>query len=164
MRLLGFIISMIAGINCFAQNYTRDFGLTGGTRSGLCYRIFIEDEEAYEGMLSFEDNGLQISGFKEFFRPAFFEFSDNLWFGYGYGGHAGFVYIDNYHFLFNNYHIDRKTAAPVIGVDALLGLEYRIRELPFIIGINYKPYMQFSTIQFFSLNLLDTGLTFKYRF
>ena len=164
MKLLGLIISMIIGINCFAQNYTRDFGLTGGTRSGICYRVFTDDEEAYEGVVSFKDNGLQFSGFKEYYRPAFFDLSDNLFFGYGFGGHAGFVYIDRYQFLFNSYYIDHKTVAPILGIDGFFGLEYRIRELPFIIGINYKPYMQFSTIQFFNLNLFDSGLTFKYRF
>lgn len=164
MRVFGVTLVLIIAIPCYSQNYTRDIGFRGGVGSGLCYREFRDDESALEAILSFKDNGMRITGLKENFRPAYMEFSDNLFFGYGYGGHIGYIYTDHYNFLFNEYHIDKNKLVPIAGLDALLGIEYRIREFPFIMGLTYKPYMQFSTVQFFNLVLFDLGLTFKYRF
>lgn len=164
MRYFCYIVFIFFSLSAHSQNYTQDFGVRGGSFSGLSYRMFSDDENAVEAILSFRNEGLKFTALREVYRPAYIEFSDNLYFGYGFGGHMGYIYIDKYSFFLNEYHLERKKVAPILGLDALLEIEYRIREFPFIIGLSYKPYMQFSTIQFFNLNLFDSGLSFKYRF
>ncbi len=80
---------LLLACNTFAQNYTRTVGTRGGEYSGVTYQSFIKEDVAFEAFLSFSRGGIRLGALKQFYKPALFEFSDNLYFGYGFGTHVG---------------------------------------------------------------------------
>jgi hypothetical protein len=147
-----------------AQNYTRDVGIRVGDYFTASFRTHQDDRQALEAMVFIGRHGATIGVLKEYFQPALGHVSDNLYFQYGMGMHIGFRYIDRYRILNRVYRLDEYRFAPVFGVDGLIGLEYRFPDLPFLIGVDIKPYFEYSTIQIFSIYLQSAGISIKYRF
>lgn len=155
---------LAAGNLCRGQDFVRAAGVRGGLTSGITYRQFIEPQLSYEAMMSFRENGLQLTVLRQLFEPALLNLSDEFFFVHGYGGHIGFTYTDRYRFVYRDiYYADRKFS-PQVGVDAYLGLEYHFPGLPVQVGLDYKPFFSFSLYQFFSLHLGDAAFTLKYTF
>jgi len=153
----------IPGVIC-AQNYTRDAGIRVGDFVSVSYRQFQDDFQALEGVLFIGRRGMTIGVLKEHFEPAFGQISENIVFKYGYGAHAGFRSINHYRILNRKYELETYRFTPLIGIDGLIGLEYQFPEIPFLAGIDIKPYVEFSIIQIFSLYLQSVGFSIKYRF
>jgi len=155
---------LLISLNSYSQEYYRAVGLRGGLTSGITYKQFLDDETAVEGILSFKRGGIQITVLHQIHEPALFEFSDNLYFVYGYGGHFGYSFSKKFNFFFNKYYYEEDTFYPIIGMDAFLGLEYQIRDFPFVVSFDYKPFFEFSIPRFFKINLGDFAFSFKYTF
>ncbi|MFO7370530.1 MAG: hypothetical protein R6X09_09700 [Bacteroidales bacterium] len=147
-----------------AQNYTRDAGVRIGDYISASCRQFSSEDEALEGILFIGRQGFTFSIMKEHFEPALGNISDNLFVQYGYGAHIGLRRTDHYQVLNRTYRLEDETITPLLGVDGLIGIEYRFPEFPFLIGFDFKPYFEFSTIQVFSIYLQSFGMSIKYRF
>jgi len=93
MRVLLLAIVTLIAYEANAQNYTRDCGFRLGDQFSAGYRQFLDDEQAIEGMFSVGRRGVRITLLKEHSWPALGHISENLFFKYGYGAHAGFRYI-----------------------------------------------------------------------
>jgi hypothetical protein len=163
MRNLIYLI-LLFSLPVAAQDYFKAAGLRGGLSSGFTYRQHLDPELAYEGILSFRKGGLQFTVLREHIQPALFEFSNDFFFIYGYGGHAGFSYTDNYYIMFQEYNYYQKRFSPLLGVDGYVGLEYRIPVVPIQVGIDVKPFFEFSMFEFFKLVPWDFSFTAKYIF
>lgn len=148
----------------YAQNYTRSAGFRPGTATGFTYRQYINEENAVEAIVNYTRRSLRITALKQYFRPAFYEIADNLNFVYGYGAHIGLYYTNRFKILNKSYKLEEWRYSPIFGLDGYLGLEYNIREFPVIIGIDIKPFFEFSTSRFFYIFLDDTALSLKFRF
>jgi hypothetical protein len=148
----------------YSQNYTRSAGLRAGTALSFTYRQYIDEESAVEAVINYARRGLRLAVLKQHFRPAFYEITDNLTFAYGYGAHIGLYYTNRFKILNKSYKLEEWRFSPVFGLDGHLGLEYNIREFPVILGIDIKPYFEFSTSRFFYVFLDDTAITLKFRF
>ena len=159
--ILGFIILCPY---IYSQNYTRSAGFRPGTATGFTYRQYIDEESAIEAIINYTRRGLRLTALKQHFRPAFYEITDNLNFVYGYGAHIGLHYTNRFKILNKSYQLEAWRYSPIFGLDGYLGLEYNIREFPVILGIDIKPYFEFSTSRFFYIFLDDTALTLKFRF
>ena len=164
MRYFLIICFVLLSFNTMSQDYFRAAGFRGGYISGFTYKQFLDDEMAVEGLISFKYRGIQATVLRLFHRPALFEFSDNLYFVYGYGGHFGYTYSDKISFFFNRYYYDEEAFYPIIGMDAYFGVEYPVRNYPFVISFNYKPFFEYSIPGFFKVNLSDFAFSFKYTF
>jgi hypothetical protein len=147
-----------------AQNYTRDFGVRLVDHLSVTCRQFVEEDQAIEGMLFIGRQGMTITLMKEYFQPALGHISENLYFQYGYGAHIGFRYTDHYKVMNRTYRLEEYRFSPLLGINGLVGLEYRFPEFPFLISIDLKPYFEYSTIQIFSMYLQSIGISVKYRF
>jgi hypothetical protein len=156
----GLLLSAMAG----AQNYTRDAGVRLGDHFSGTYRQYIEDDQALEGMLFIGRQGMTLSIMKEYFQPALGHISEYLYFEYGFGAHLGFRYTDHYKMLNRTYQLEEYKFTPLLGIDGIIGLEYRFPEFPILISVDFKPYFEFSTIQIFNLYLNNIGISIKYRF
>lgn len=161
--LVFFTLLCIFPFKTQAQNYTRNAGVRGGITSGFTYRNYMDENNALEGMLSFRLNGLQVTGLREFFMPKLEEYSENIYMEWGYGAHVGTTYADSWKFGTYTYFSSRKFS-PVLGIDGFVGLEYRIREFPFVVGIDYKPFFELSANRFFHLQIWDIAFSLKYAF
>lgn len=93
MKKLYFTIITVLLISYSAtgQYGTRQAGLRLGYRGGIFYQVTQEAgtaEMGYNALLSFNNNGLQITGLKVVYETTINSISDNLYFAWGYGGHA----------------------------------------------------------------------------
>jgi hypothetical protein len=157
------IVLFTTGV-AYAQNYTRDAGLRFGDYFSVTYRAFQEDNLALEGLLFFGRSSVTFTIMREHFEPAFGHISENLYFQYGYGMHVGMRYTDHYTVLGRRYVLDDHTYTPLLGLDGMIGLEYRFPEFPFLVSVDLKPYFEYSTIQIFSIYIQSVGFSIKYRF
>jgi hypothetical protein len=128
------------------------------------YRQFVDENQAIEGMVSGSSRGLKITIMKEHFQQTLGHVSGNLYFQYGYGVHVGFRYINHYKVLNRTYALDDYRFTPLLGLDGMVGIEYRFPDFPFIVGMDIKPFFEYSTIQIFNLYLNSVGISIKYRF
>jgi len=158
------VLLLLISTKAMSQNYTRDAGMRIGDYFSLTYRQYHRNDQALEGILFFGRQGITFGVLKEFFQPAFGRVSQNLFFQYGYGAHIGYRYTDHYRILNRTYELEQYTFTPLIGIDGLVGLEYRFPEFPFLISLDFKPYFEFSTIPVFSMYLQSFGLSLKYKF
>jgi hypothetical protein len=76
----------------------------------------------------------------------------------------GFTNSQSYEHLFRTvYNPDRKFS-PLLGLDGYLGMEYHFPGIPVQVGIDYKPFFEFSLYQYFQMSAWDLAFTLKYKF
>lgn len=162
-RLLIILFLIGSSVSAYCQHYTRDFGVrfTQGVSLGL--RQFSKEGMAVEGILEYHDRGLRLIAMREFFVPAFTQYSSNLRVGYGFGVHGGVSYTNKYKILFREYRYDSKLS-PIFGLDGFCALEYQMPDIPFLVAIDLRPSFEYSLNQFFSLKAFKAGISIKYRY
>jgi len=126
----------------------------GGWSSGGTLKHFMSGKNnvAFEGLLTTEygARGVRFTALLEKHLPV----SDikNLQFYYGAGAHLGsykgrYYYVERfykngkYRGDYALYYQDDKSYV-VFGADLILGLEYKMQDLPFVVGVDYKPFFE----------------------
>lgn len=122
-----------------AQLYRTGIGARLGAYNGLTVKHFIANDRALEGLLTTRWRGFIVTGLYEFQR-SFAEVDGLAWF-LGGGAHFG-SWSDGYSYYGKQYN-----SGIVIGIDFILGLEYKFQNAPFTISLDYKPAM----------NIINTG-------
>ncbi|MCK5840435.1 MAG: hypothetical protein KAG99_11335 [Bacteroidales bacterium] len=167
MKITLTIIAAFFILTVGAQDHRNAIGLRGGFSSGVTYRVFVDDFNAFEGWLGFRDNGMQATALFQHFLPVFLEQSDHFFLYWGVGGHVGYKKWERRYYYDPHYpqkYYYRKVASPVLGADAILGLEFRFYTIPIALSIDYKPFIELSGPYFFHANLHDFGFSVKYTF
>lgn len=144
----------------------REAGIRSGYRGGIFYQVTGEygnTESGYNALLSF-DRGLQITGLRVIYEKALTDISPDLFFAWGYGGHAGFIYIDHFNYLHESFDFHSERFCPVLGVDGWLSAEYRFREIPLNISLNIKPFAELTLPAFVRIIPCDLGISVSYVF
>ena len=143
-----------------SSGYSTGIGLRGGGySSGLTIKHFLGNGVAIEGLLTTEyaahGGRLTILGEKHH------SLADvkGLQFYYGAGFHAG-SYQARYYFADDRFYYNGRngdlyfykgnkygyyydeTSYIAVGADLILGLEYKLPDLPFVVGIDYKPFFE----------------------
>jgi hypothetical protein len=114
-----------------SQDYKSSIGLRTGASSGLTYKHFISSEDAIEGILAWRYRNPGLAGIWE--RHA--QFLDVWGLNWYYGGGAHFfVYDANGRDKFG-----RDDGGLVIGLDGILGAEYKIKEIPITVSVDLRP-------------------------
>ena len=121
-------------------------------------------EVAYNAMLSFRKNGVQFTGLKIVYETSLDRISPDLFFGWGYGGHIGFIYSDHLQFLGEDYYFHGERFCPLFGIDGWLGAEYRVHEIPLNISLNIKPFVEITLPSFVRLMPGDVAVSISYVF
>ncbi|HLZ89105.1 MAG TPA: hypothetical protein VKQ52_17740 [Puia sp.] len=102
----------------------------------LTIKHFISDDRALEGLLSFWDNGFRLTGLYEIHGDI--NGAPGLKWYVGPGAHIGWYNGAVYH----NYYYN--SGALSIGVDGILGLEYKFEGAPIAISADINPYIEFN--------------------
>ena len=163
---LAFLLLALPGFMAHAQSkksggggssgYNTGIGLRGGGySSGLTVKHFLSGKNgvAIEGLLTteYKARGVRLTVLGEKHHGV----ADvkGLQFYYGAGFHAG-SYQGRYYFaderyyykgrkgdgyLVRDYRFDEETYV-AFGADLILGLEYKLPDLPFVVGVDYKPF------------------------
>jgi len=142
-------------------DYKLAVGLRAGETSGLTIKQIIGNSKALEGIVGVWYQGMSFTLLFEKYEPAF-EVSGLNWY-YGAGAHAA---IDM-NYTFRNYWGDRyyhyHSGGVGLGVDGIIGLEYKIPPIPIAISIDVKPFLEVNTLGGAWLSL-DPGLGIKITF
>jgi hypothetical protein len=149
------------------QIATRQAGLRTGYRGGFFYQVTSEAGNAeigYNALLSFSNNGIQLTGLKVVYETSLTDISPDLFFAWGYGGHVGFVYTDHLSFFGERYNFSGERFCPVLGADGWLSAEYRFRDFPINISLNIKPFVELTLPSFVKVMPADLGFSVSYVF
>ncbi|NTW31503.1 MAG: hypothetical protein HGB12_02565 [Bacteroidetes bacterium] len=163
MKKLLLLFILISPLAINAQECNKSIGLRGGDSWGFTYRICSDDANAEEALLSFRNGGMQFTVMKEKFMPVLLKYSEHIFLYKGYGGHLGYSKWRHKDYEDNLYWQHHSKASPLIGIDGVIGLEYRLFQYPFSAGIEFKPFIELGGHRFFRLNLWDFGFTVKYN-
>lgn len=150
-------------------DYNTGIGLRAGhAESGLTVKHFINNGAAIEGILSsgWYYGGSRITGLYEMQKPLGSNFS---WF-WGVGGHIG-MYRERYwyrgdckngtyEYKGTVYNCDGSRV--IVGIDGIIGLEYKFEQIPFTIGLDLKPSIDI--IGWGRSNFTDAAFSFRYVF
>ena len=162
-----FILILVFSPVLNGQLSSRQAGLRAGYRGGLFYQLSHESgnaEIAYNAMIGFGDGGIQITGLKIIYEKSLSSISPDLFFAWGYGGHAGFVYTEQPRFYSDSYNLRRMLFCPVVGVDGWVAAEYRVREVPLNVSLNLKPFVEIAIPASVRLMPLDLAISISYVF
>lgn len=160
-------IFMILHSQAKAQYSENHIGIRGGMHGGIYYQNLISSgtaETSFFAMISANRESLRATILRLTYETSLGEIADNLFFVWGYGGHAGFSVTDNTYSLGRKYQFEYTRFRPLIGIDGWAGLEFRFRTLPLTIGLNLKPYMELMFPGFINIVPGDVGLSFAYSF
>jgi hypothetical protein len=156
-------------------NYRTGIGLRGGGyTSGLTLKHFISSTGAIEGIVSFPyfRGSALVTVLYEKHAGAFNTERLN-WF-YGAGGHLGFYnrnyYLGYYNCSFPPGNPGKERCVRVydyperyvnFGIDGIIGIEWQITEIPFTLGIDFKPMIDIVNPGH-AWFIWDAGLSFRY--
>ncbi|MEX0982358.1 MAG: hypothetical protein WD577_14860 [Bacteroidales bacterium] len=120
-----------------AQDYNTGIGLRGGFSNGVTIKHFVSSKSAFEGIIASRWKGLELTGLYEVHYSAFQ--TDRLKWYLGFGAHVGFWNGD----YTDGRWGDAGESYTVVGLDLIVGLEYSFSEVPFNIGVDWKPAYNF---------------------
>lgn len=149
------------------QMAIQQVGFRLGYSSGIFYQVGSEEgnaEIAYNALLSFRDNGVQFTGMRIVYQTTLDGISPNLYFGWGYGGHIGFINSDHIKFRGDDYYFHGERFCPLFGIDGWLTAEYRIHEIPVNVSLNMKPFVELTVPSFFRIVPWDFAVSVSYVF
>ena len=127
---IAIIIASIFSIN--AQNYETGIGFRGGLSNGVTIKHFVTSYTALEGIIAARWGGVLITGLYEFNNEFYTEGLD--WY-YGIGGHVGIWDTPRN----ANWWVVGEVSSPIIGIDAIIGIEYTFPEFPISLSLDWKP-------------------------
>ena len=158
------ILLIISTTAAWSQNYMRSFGVRASNGFYFSYRHAYKENMAVEAFLGYQDRGVRLIGMREFFVPALKQYSDNFKFVYGFGVHAGVSYTNKFKVLYREYKRENYEYTPIFGLDGFAGIEYQVPELPIMFALNLKPFFEFSTSQYYKIDIIDPSFTLRFCF
>ncbi len=145
-----------------SSSYTTAIGLRAGGTSGVTFKRFINQPTAIEVIAGVWPYG--FSGTVLLERHANAGLEGLSWY-YGGGGHAtvrsGRVYYRYDHPRYKYYYATESRLG--LGIDGIVGLEYKIKPIPFAISLDLKPFVEVNTGGYVYLGM-DPGLGIKVAF
>lgn len=135
-------IILLISSKTFAQaNYKTGIGIRGGGyENGLTVKHFTNSNTAIEGILGFRPGVFVVTGLYEKHATAFAEPSLN-WY-YGAGAHIGGINAGTYYRRYAGdryYYVDNGL---LLGADGIVGLEWKIPEIPFALSFDLHPRLE----------------------
>ena len=150
---LTFVLMLSLTVITHAQDYETAIGLRGGLYNGVTAKHFLTTKSAAEGILLTRWQGFSVTGLYELHKYTAFDVDRLNWY-YGGGAHLG-IWDGTYATWLGTagYQV-------VIGLDAILGIEYNLEEIPINISLDWKP--AFNLIGYSGPNLDGAAFSIRY--
>lgn len=167
--VLLFGIAILFLLPAQSQNTPYSAGYRFGETSGIVFKYNFRPDYAVKAIVGGKTNQFSITALAERYQPALVSYSENFFWYYGVGCHIGtnkeakFNLVELNGVIVPIEDIEYKRSL-LLGVDAIVGLEYRLSTLPISFGIDVKPSAQLSGIIDLDINLFDTGFIVQYNF
>lgn len=139
--------------------YRTAIGMRAGGTSGLTIKQFTSERMALEGILGIWPNSLSLTGLLEFYAPSA---ANGLSWYYGFGGHLAFETARIYYARDDFRYVNRE-AEVGLGIDGIVGIEYKIVPIPVALSLDVKPFIEVNT-KGLAFMALDPGLGIKFAF
>jgi hypothetical protein len=123
----------------FSQNYQTAAGLKFYP-GALTVKHFIKQNAALEGLLYAWSYGLRITALYEYHAPIK-EASGLQWYAGG-GIHFG-AWNDRWRDRYDTYYSNNPYRSGYVGLDGVLGLDYKIKDAPLNLSLDWQPSFNF---------------------
>lgn len=123
-----------------SKTYSTAVGLRSGGTSGLTIKQFVGSNVALEGIIGVWSHGFSGTLLYENHVSAFNVPGLNWYFGAG--GHAAFYSGHHIHFRHDHRYDYYEPGEFGLGVDGIVGLEYKIPPIPLALSLDVKPFFE----------------------
>ena len=138
----------------FTTGYTKAIGVKMYP-SAISYKSFITDLKAFEVLGYFTLDGFRATGMIEKYSP--FADTEQLSWYVGYGGHIG---IWSEEWKKNN---PTHKAGIALGVDGILGLDYKLKNAPLNVSLDWQPSFNFVGSSYFESGWAGLGVRYTLK-
>lgn len=121
----------------------------------ISYRSFYTRNKAVEVIGFISLDGFQLTLLNEKYTP--FANTENLTWYIGYGGHFN-LWSENY--KLNN---PSKSAGVAVGIDGMLGLDYKLKNTPINLSVDIQPAFNFVGASYFDLGWGGIGIRYTIK-
>ncbi len=139
-----------------AQTYEHALGLKVGSPFGISYKYCMDDKNALEFLATGWPFGPRGTILYERLKPL--NHSQFSWF-YGGGAHVQLYTLTSVGVADDFKLISKKGLG--IGAEGIIGIEYKIRNAPFVSDFTLKPNFEVTSFGQYALNY-DPSITFRY--
>ena len=161
------LLFLIISGTSLAQETYQSIGIRIGGGGGITYKYVEDYRSGFEGILSYRDGGIQLTGLYEMYRPIKTDRINNFYFFSGFGAHAGYIRTYEQFCVQENgscYMYSSQRTNAIVGLDGVVGFEYRFHSIPMGISLDYKPYVEFFGQDFLRIDLWAFDFSVKYAF
>lgn len=152
------LITYFANSQVSTEQYTSPYKKAIGIKlnpGAISYRSFYTRNKAVEGMGFISIDGFQLTILNEKYTP--FANAENLTWYIGYGGHFN-LWSERY--KLNN---PSKSAGVAVGVDGMLGLDYKLKNTPINLSVDIQPAFNFVGASYFDLGWGGIGIRYTLK-
>jgi hypothetical protein len=149
------LITYLANSQATTEQYTSPYKKAIGFKlnpGAISYRSFYTRNKAVEGIGFISLDGFQLTILNEKFTP--FANAENLTWYMGYGGHFN-LWSERY--KLNN---PSKSAGVAVGIDGMLGLDYKLKNTPINLSVDIQPAFNFVGASYFDLGWGGIGIRY----
>lgn len=122
--------------------YNFAVGLRAGGSAGITVKKISPSSKSFEGIIGFCGDCFSLTALFEK-QPEIVDVNGLSWF-YGAGLHISF-YQDNINRRWYNSRYNTDEGAIGLGVDGIIGIEYKIPEVPIAFSLDIKPFIEVTT-------------------
>jgi len=152
------LIAYFANSQVSKEQYTSPYKKAIGFKlnpGAISYRSFYTRNKAVEGIGFISLDGFQLTILNEKFTP--FANAENLTWYMGYGGHFN-LWSERY--KLNN---PSKSAGVAVGIDGMLGLDYKLKNTPINLSVDIQPAFNFVGASYFDLGWGGIGIRYTIK-
>ncbi|MEY3118121.1 MAG: hypothetical protein RIT30_53 [Bacteroidota bacterium] len=152
------LITYLANSQATTEQYTIPYKKAIGFKlnpGAISYRSFYTRNKAVEGIGFISLDGFQLTILNEKFTP--FANAENLTWYMGYGGHFN-LWSEKY--KLNN---PSKSAGVAVGIDGMLGLDYKLKNTPINLSVDIQPAFNFVGASYFDLGWGGIGIRYTIK-
>ena len=152
------LITYLANSQVSTEQYTSPYKKAIGIKlnpGALSYRSFYTRNKAVEAIGFISLDGFQLTIINEKYTP--FANAENLTWYIGYGGHFN-LWSERY--KLNN---PSKSAGVAVGVDGMLGLDYKLKNTPINLSVDIQPAFNFVGASYFDLGWGGIGIRYTIK-
>jgi hypothetical protein len=152
------LITYLANSQATTEQYTSPYKKAIGFKlnpGAISYRSFYTRNKAVEGIGFISLDGFQLTILNEKFTP--FANAENLTWYMGYGGHFN-LWSERY--KLNN---PSKSAGVALGIDGMLGLDYKLKNTPINLSVDIQPAFNFVGASYFDLGWGGIGIRYTIK-
>ncbi len=152
------LIAYFANSQVSTEQYTSPYKKAIGFKlnpGAVSYRSFYTRNKAVEVIGFISLDGFQLTILNEKFTP--FANAENLTWYMGYGGHFN-LWSERY--KLNN---PSKSAGVAVGIDGMLGLDYKLKNTPINLSVDIQPAFNFVCASYFDLGWGGIGIRYTIK-